>query len=66
MARRLTSKKLRGVLYRAAGGNCCLCGVELPDQWHAENRMDVLRKIVDSLEQYEAAVVRDWIMERLH
>jgi hypothetical protein len=32
----------------------------------AENRLEPLRQIVAELEPFEAAIVRDWIMERLH
>ena len=32
----------------------------------AENRMEALRLITSELEPHEAAVVRDWIVERLH
>jgi hypothetical protein len=32
----------------------------------AENRLEPLRLIVAELEPFEAAIVRDWILERLH
>ncbi len=32
----------------------------------AENRLEPLRLIVDSLELYEAAIVRDWVVEKLN
>ena len=32
----------------------------------AENRMEAMRLITSELEPHEAAVVRDWIVERLH
>jgi hypothetical protein len=32
----------------------------------AENRLEPLRQIVAELEPFEAAIVRDWILERLH
>lgn len=32
----------------------------------ADYRLNTLHKIIDSLEPHEAAVVRDWIVERLH
>jgi hypothetical protein len=32
----------------------------------AEDRMNTLRQIIDTIELHEAAVVRDWITERLH
>jgi hypothetical protein len=32
----------------------------------AEDRMQTLRQIIDAIELHEAAVVRDWITERLH
>jgi hypothetical protein len=32
----------------------------------AENRMQSLRKIIDTIEPFEAAIVRDWITERLN
>jgi len=32
----------------------------------AEDRMNTLRQIIDAIEPYEAATVRDWITERLH
>jgi len=32
----------------------------------AEDRMNTLRQIIDAIEPHEAAVVRDWITERLH
>ena len=32
----------------------------------AENRMNTLRQIIDTIELHEAATVRDWITERLH
>jgi hypothetical protein len=32
----------------------------------SENRLEPLRQIVAELEPFEAAIVRDWILERLH
>jgi hypothetical protein len=32
----------------------------------AENRLEPLRQIVAELESFEAAIVRDWILEKLH
>ncbi len=32
----------------------------------AENRLEPLRLIVDSLEPFEAAIVRDWVVEKLN
>lgn len=37
MNRRLTSKRLRAALWIAANGKCQLCGIELPDNWHADH-----------------------------
>jgi superfamily II DNA or RNA helicase len=37
VARFLRSKRLRGVLYRAADGKCQACGDELPIEWHADH-----------------------------
>jgi len=33
----LRSKKLRGILYRAADGKCQVCGCSLPEDWHADH-----------------------------
>ena len=35
--RRLTRKKERHALYLAADGKCELCGVDLPNDWHADH-----------------------------
>ena len=36
--RRLSSKKLRWLLWRAAEGKCQICGKDLdPDDWHADH-----------------------------
>mgnify|MGYP004454399401 CR=1 FL=1 len=38
MARTLRQKKLRNVLWIAAGGLCQICGEKLnPDNWHADH-----------------------------
>lgn len=36
-ARVLRSKKLRAALYAAYDGKCAICGVPLPDDWHADH-----------------------------
>jgi 5-methylcytosine-specific restriction endonuclease McrA len=36
-SRRLVSKKLRQALYLSTGGKCAICGVDLPDDWHADH-----------------------------
>jgi len=37
MNRCLTSKKLRAALWIAADGKCQMCGIDLPDDWHADH-----------------------------
>ena len=37
MDRTLKSKRLRAVLWTAAGGKCQRCGRDLPDNWHADH-----------------------------
>jgi superfamily II DNA or RNA helicase len=37
MSRRLTSKRLRAALWIAANGNCQICKIGLPDDWHADH-----------------------------
>jgi 5-methylcytosine-specific restriction endonuclease McrA len=37
MNRRLSSKKMRALLYYAQDGKCAICGEPLPDDWHADH-----------------------------
>lgn len=39
MARFLTSKSLRALIYVAADGRCKICGVQLPSGWHADHKI---------------------------
>ncbi|HHA3384325.1 TPA: HNH endonuclease [Salmonella enterica subsp. salamae serovar 42:g,t:-] len=39
------SKKQRAILREKFGGKCAYCGCELPDRWHADHVVPVVRKL---------------------
>ena len=45
MAKKLTKKQEREILFDKYGGKCAYCGCDLPDRWHVDELLPVRRNM---------------------